>query len=223
MVKMIKKLITTALALSLCISSVGTFAFAAETEGDAPAAVNVSLIKYSGSASIDEDDEYEGATVSIDGVTRPVLTNVKFQLLALEDGEYISVKDGLVTDENGYLIVKDLPADAEYYFQETAPAEGYILEDEYVKAIPWTDEEVITYAVSTKRELPPDEYIDESFEEPEEEFTEPEDTSDQESSQGEEDEAGEESPKTGDNSFLLILVAVFAAASAAVCLLKKKA
>lgn len=233
MVKMIKKLITTALILSLCISSIGTFAFATETSEEPAATVNVSLVKYSGSASVDENDEYEGTTVSIDGVTRPVLVNAEFQLIVLKDGEYVLVEDGLVTDENGYLTVKDLPADGEYYFQETAPAEGYLLEEAYVKAIPWSDEEVITYAVSTKRELPSDEYIDEEFEEPAEEPEEvpavDEEDAEQDLPESGENDADEETaadvdnPKTGDNSTLLIMAVIFAIAVCLVYLLRKRA
>ena len=226
--KKLKQLFTIALALGLCISSTGTFTFATETSEEPVSTVNISLIKYTG-AALQEDDEYDGPSVSIDGKNYPVQSNVEFQLCTLEEEEYVTVKEGLVTDENGYLIVKDLPADAEYYFQETKPAKGFLLSDEYIEAIPWTDEEIITYASSTFRELPPDEYIDESFEESEETPADVEEESTQDLPENEADTINEdtvsstENPNTGDNSLLLTMMIILAAASAAAFLLKKKA
>lgn len=215
----------------LCCSS---FCFATEEESDY---INLSLIKYSGSARIEEGEEYDGATVVIDDVTRPVLPGAEFSLFSLVEGEYILVQEDLVTDENGYLTVSNLPADAEYYFQETAPAKGYILEDEYVKAIPWTDEEVITYAVSTKRALPPDDVDDfegsdpevdegeepadeESIveESPEQELPEDENIIDDENAA----EPVEESPKTEDEAPLMLSLLMLMASVAALHFVRKE-
>ena len=104
---------------------------------------DISLMKYNGSAEgiIPEGTDVPAGMILVDNCYYPALEGVTFDLYAqVKEGRNtidLLLKEDLVTDENGMIIISGLPENYDYYFKETSGLDGYIVDYDDIHMIKW--------------------------------------------------------------------------------------